>query len=116
MKRRREFDGDGVVSGSEDPLNEDGKDEEYVERDGLHGVEPDVAAERGVSDDAQVESEEGHEARVRHRPVYRHQRQDRLQSHPHRRDSAEQVPTVLQRVEERQAVRRRRYQPLRRRR
>ncbi|PON89110.1 hypothetical protein TorRG33x02_149730 [Trema orientale] len=54
---------------AEYPLEEQGHDEEDVQGDGLHRVEPDVVAETGVPNDAEVEGEEGDEAGVRDGPV-----------------------------------------------
>lgn len=51
-----------ALPGVEAPFQEIRKDEEDVEGNGLHGVEPDVPAEIGVSDDGEVEGEEHQEA------------------------------------------------------
>lgn len=56
-------------TGREDLVDEHGNDEEDVECDGLHGVEPDKVGEVRVSDDSQVEGEEGDEGGVRDGPV-----------------------------------------------
>ncbi|ONK77277.1 uncharacterized protein A4U43_C02F4890 [Asparagus officinalis] len=46
----------------ENPLQQRGYRQEDVKNHGLHGIEPHEAREAGVSDDAEVEGEEGDEA------------------------------------------------------
>lgn len=50
------------VLGVERPLQQVGEDEQHVQHDGLHGVEPNVPAEAGVADHGEVKGEEDEEA------------------------------------------------------
>lgn len=53
----------------EDPLQKQRHHQEHIENYSLHRIEPHVSAETRVSDNPQVNSEEGDEARIRDRSV-----------------------------------------------
>lgn len=90
---------------TEDPLDQNRQDEEDVEGDGLHRIEPDVVAESGVADDAEVEGEEGDEAGVRDGPVEGDDGDEGVEEQAQLRVLDEEVAAVLEGVEEREGVR-----------
>lgn len=90
--------------------------QEHIQRHRLHRVEPHVPTETRVPHHSQVQPEECHEARVRHRSVQVQDWEDWLEQQSQPWVLREQEPPVLQRIEERQRVRRYRNHALSRRR
>lgn len=91
-------------AGAENPLDEEREDEEDVESDGLHGIEPDVAAEARVSDDAEVKGEEGDEAGVRDGPVEGNDWEEGVEEEAQFGVLEEEVAAVLEGIEEGEGV------------
>lgn len=89
---------------ADDPLDEHRQGEEDVEDDGLHGVEPDEAVEDRVADDAEVEGEEGHEARVGEGAIGGDDGEQRGGGGGRRREAGEEEAGVVEGVEEREGV------------
>lgn len=88
----------------EDPLEEEGEDEEDVEGDGLHGVEADVVAEGRVADDAEVEGEEGDEGGVGDGLVEGEEGEERVEEEGEGGVLEEEEAAVLEGVEEGEGV------------
>lgn len=98
-------DEDGAAAGGgEDAVEEEGENEEDVQGDGLHGVEPDVAGETRVSDDPQVEREEGDEGGVRDGSVEGEEGHDGVEEDGEGRVLRQEVAAVLEGVEEWECV------------
>lgn len=76
MGRNHEEKGRSRATRGENPLKHKGEHQDDVKSEGLHGVEPDIAAEGRVSNDAQVKSEEGDKAGVRDGPIEEDERED----------------------------------------
>lgn len=114
-KARDDEDEDGVITQhqnpkpqtarrAQDPLQQQRDREKNVEHHGLHRIESHVAAEAGVSDDAEVESEEGYEAGVGDRSVEAHEREEGLEDEAERGVLGEEEAAVLDAVEEGEEV------------
>lgn len=89
---------------SEDPVEEQRQDEEDIKRDGLHRVEPDESREARVSDDAEVESEEGDEGGVREGAVEGEEGDEGVEEDGEVGVLGEEVAAVLEGVEEGESV------------
>jgi len=88
----------------EDSRDEVRNNEENVEGDGLHGVEPDVAGEGRVSHDAEVEGEESDEGGVGDGSVEGEEGDDGIEEDGELRVLRQEVTAVLEGVEEREGV------------
>lgn len=95
MGPNHEAEAESGATWSENPLKQEGQHQEDVESHGLHGVEPDIAAEGRVSDNAQVESEEGHEAGVRDGPVEGNKRKDGIEEKTQTWELQEEVAAIV---------------------
>ncbi|KAI4302062.1 hypothetical protein L6164_035280 [Bauhinia variegata] len=73
---------DPGVTRRENPVKQMGEDQEDVESYSLHGIEPDIVAEARVSDNSQIEGEEGDEAGVRDGPIEAKKRKDWVKEKP----------------------------------
>lgn len=89
---------------TENPLEQQRQYQQDVQRHRLHRVEPHVVVEAWVSDDAQVEGKEGHEARVRHRPIEAQQGDQGFEEEAQFGELDKQVTSILEGVEEREGV------------
>ena len=70
----------------------------------MHSVEPDIAWEIRVSNDAEVESEERNEGGVRDGSIESEERNEGIEECSECRVLCEEVATVLERVEEGESV------------
>ena len=66
----------------EDPVHQQRHHQQHIQHHRLHRIEPHEPAEARVSDDAQVEGEEGHEGGVWDGSVEGEDREDGLQDQP----------------------------------
>lgn len=103
----REFQPDPRPPWSNYPLQQHREHQQHVENKRLQRIEPGVAAETRVPDDAEVEAEEGDEAGVGHGVIEREERDERLERSRQNWVLGEQEPPVLEAVEEGDEVRRR---------
>lgn len=78
--------------------------EENVEGDGLHGVEPHVAGKARVSHDAEVEGEEGNEGGVGDGSIEGEEGDDGIEEDGELRVLRQEVAAVLEGVEEGEGV------------